>query len=261
MAFGAAGGRGGGLDRAGGQVEPLPLAIPEGGQADPVEDGGFVPREVEIDGGGRAVQEVQPAVAARSLQEKAAHPRAGRAGQRLLDTGQGVTHQLDQSLGQARHLTAQPEQSLAVPAETLDADCHCAPVWPEQLVTLVAHSIAPVVAPRVAAEANGEGAWHTREAQTGGSGVTLCAAALEVAFLAELSDQASNQHDRERSSVSNVFTRVVHAGNRVWPLQSLGPLSSRAAGGRGSEASAAPGGAARFLTSCGRGRMDEKKGQ
>jgi len=244
MALGTAGGRGGGLDRAGGQVEPLPLAVPEGGEADPVEDGGFVPREVEVDGGGRAVQEVQPAVAARSLQEKAAHPRAGRAGQRFLDTGQGVTHQLDESLGQARHLTAQPEQSLAVPAEALDADCHCAPVRPEHLVALVGHSIVPVVAPRVAAEENGEGAWHTREAQTGGSGVALSAAALEVAFLAELfqgnanrypregrppapglpGDKARNQYDRERSRVSNVFTRVVNEVARVWPLQSLGPL-------------------------------------
>jgi len=77
--------------------------------------------------------------------------------------------------------------------------------------------------------------------------------ALEDAFLAELfqggpnrypregrppapglpGDKARNQHDRERSSVSNVFTRVVNAVARVWPLQSLGPLSCRATGSRG----------------------------
>ena len=32
--------------------------------------------------------------------------------------------------------------------------------------------------------------------------------------------------------MSNVFTRVVNALARVWPLQSPGPLFSRAAGGR-----------------------------
>ena len=82
--------------------------------------------------------------------------------------------------------------------------------------------------------------------------MALSAAALEVAFLAELfqggpnrypregrppapglpGDKARNQHDRERSTVSNVFTRVVNALARVWPLQSPGPLFSRAAGGR-----------------------------
>jgi hypothetical protein len=110
-----------------------------------------------------------------------------------------------------------------------------------------------VVAPRVAAEHNGEGAWHRREAQTGGSGVALVAAALEAAFLAAPfqggpnrypregrppaprlpGDKARHQHGRERSRVSNVFTRVVNGIARVWPLQALGPLSSRAAGGRG----------------------------
>jgi hypothetical protein len=34
-----------------------------------------------------------------SLQEKAAHPRTGQPGQRVLATGQGVTAKLDKSLG------------------------------------------------------------------------------------------------------------------------------------------------------------------
>jgi len=74
--------------------------------------------------------------------------------------------------------------------------------------------------------------------------VALAAAALEVAFLAELfqggpncypregrppapglpGDKATHQHGRERSRVSNVFTRVVNGAARVWPFQSLGPL-------------------------------------
>ena len=128
---------------------------------------------------------------------KQAHPRAGRGGQRLLDTGQGVTHQFDQSLGQVRHLPAQAEQSLAVPAEALDANCHCTPVRPEYLVALVGHSIVAVVAPRVAAEQNDEGARHTREAQTGGSGVALSEAAMEIAFLAELFQGGPNRYPRE----------------------------------------------------------------
>ena len=83
--------------------------------------------------------------------------------------------------------------------------------------------------------------------------MALSAAALEVAFLAEQfqcgpnrypregrppapglpGDKARDQHDRERSRVSNVFTRAVNAVARVWPLQSLGPLFSGAASGRG----------------------------
>ena len=83
--------------------------------------------------------------------------------------------------------------------------------------------------------------------------MALSAAALEVAFLAELfqgnanrypregrppaprlpGDKARNQYDREHSGVTTVFTRVINAVARVWPLQSLGLLFSRAADGRG----------------------------
>ena len=55
----------------GGQVEPLTLAVPEGREADPVEGGRLVAHEVEDECGRRAFQEVQPAVAAGPLQEKA----------------------------------------------------------------------------------------------------------------------------------------------------------------------------------------------
>src|SRR5262249_31232900 len=112
----------GGLDRPGGEVEPLLFAVAQATQADPVEHARLVAAHHEGGVRGRAIQEVDASDAAAAFKVEAADAVAGDASQRVLEAGQREADEIDQAFAVAGQVTAEAEQPLPVRAEGVEAD-------------------------------------------------------------------------------------------------------------------------------------------
>ena len=126
-----------GFGSACGQIDPEPVAIGQGRQAQPVEDMGFIAVEIENRVRRRAVKKMNSTLLTGALQRKAAHPVTGQARHVVVPTPQGKAKQIDQPLPAAGQVSAQAEQALAVAAKALHPQGHGSAVRPKDLVAFI----------------------------------------------------------------------------------------------------------------------------
>ncbi len=140
------------LEGTSGEVEPLSLAVMQGGQADPVQNPSFILIEVEDNGCRSAIEEIQPALPSFSTEGETTNAMAGQARQRSFAIGERKKDQIDQPFTSTGHVATQAEQTLAVLAESRQANCERPAIGPEELVAFVRNTFFNMVARRIAME-------------------------------------------------------------------------------------------------------------
>lgn len=102
---------------AGGQVKPFVLSVGQGGQPAPVQNARLIIIEVENDSRRRTVEEMEATDPTLALDEEPADPAAGDANQVVLAVAPRKDDEVHQALGAAFEVTAQPQETLSLPAE------------------------------------------------------------------------------------------------------------------------------------------------
>lgn len=126
-----------GIHRPSSQVHPLLLAVMQRVQANPVQDPRFVSAKLEDGSCGCSIQKMYPASPAGTFQVEPADTMAWNASQVVVAAAQGKTDQLNQALCTTGQMPPQPQQTLAMLAKSVKANCHGPAVRPENLVAFV----------------------------------------------------------------------------------------------------------------------------
>jgi hypothetical protein len=148
------------LGGLGGEIEPQVFAVAQRGEADPMQYGGFVEIEIEDDGSGRTIEEIEAALTALTLEAKAADAMAGQTSKSSLGVRQRKTEHVYQTLRCAGEVTAESEETLTVLAESIQAKRHGAAVRPKELVAFVTNAFILAVTRRITTEKQSQGAGH-----------------------------------------------------------------------------------------------------
>jgi hypothetical protein len=114
----------------------LLITVAKERQTDPFENAILITSQVKDRVGGSSIKKVQTASRTFPHQHKAPYPMPFDASQIILTPSKRKTHQIDESFLASRQMTPQAQQSLAVLAKGIKADCHRPPIRPKDLIAL-----------------------------------------------------------------------------------------------------------------------------
>src|SRR5262249_1443993 len=123
------------------QVEPLPPAVRQGREPNPLQHPWLVPVDLEDRVGGRASQEMEAAGRVLPLEEETADAVTRHARQPVVGALQRKAEQVEQLLQAAGQMTTQPEQSLSVLAESIEGHVNRGAVGPKDFISFVTNVI------------------------------------------------------------------------------------------------------------------------
>lgn len=142
------------------QVQPEALAIRQLPKAEQVEDRWGIVLQVQQDGRGRPIHEVQPALLPTAVDEKAAHPVTRQAGDVLFLIEDWKTNQFNQAFLTAGQRPAQTEQPQTEFAEGIDIQGHDPAIRPQHLVALKRDLVFLAISRKIPAKKKLQRAFH-----------------------------------------------------------------------------------------------------
>jgi hypothetical protein len=143
------------LNGASRQVKPLPSAVFQRGQPNPLKDTVFIAPDLENRVCGCAVQKMKPAAQSLALEEETADPMAGQTRHVLFQALYRKADDLQQPLRATGQATIEPQNPLPVPAKGVQTDIERPSVRPKEAIALEVDSIRLAIAGRVSLKQNG----------------------------------------------------------------------------------------------------------